>query len=243
MSRSIGWATLGRPARAYRVFHAAWSVAGLASLGYIWACAAKRRRDRWLWASIAFLSIEGAGLVVGGGDCPMGPLQARIGDPVPFFELVPPRAARQQYRFSREHRSPGSWRSRFGGRPADSTVAQPRSRPCRPGRRSLRHTFCNGTSKRFRANRRSPACRGAPTCLTSRSSNGSTSSPARRSTYGSVPPPAAVSGRPTRSGSRPSRSSSTSATTCSISARPALGRARPGRGGGPAAEVVERYQQ
>ena len=54
-----------------------------------------RRRDRRLWASIAFLSIEGAGLIVGGGDCPMGPLQAQIGDPVPFFELVlPPRAAK-----------------------------------------------------------------------------------------------------------------------------------------------------
>jgi hypothetical protein len=45
--------------------------------------------------SIAFLSIQGAGLIVGGGDCPMGPLQAQIGDPVPFFELVlPPRAAK-----------------------------------------------------------------------------------------------------------------------------------------------------
>jgi hypothetical protein len=44
---------------------------------------------------MAFLSIEGAGLIVGGGDCPMGPLQEQLGDPVPFFELVlPPRAAR-----------------------------------------------------------------------------------------------------------------------------------------------------
>jgi hypothetical protein len=95
MADSIRWATLGRPAKAYRVFHAAWSVAGLASLAYIWTCAATRRRDRWLSASIAFLSIEGAGLVIGGGDCPMSPLQARIGDPTPFFELVlPPRAAK-----------------------------------------------------------------------------------------------------------------------------------------------------
>ena len=44
---------------------------------------------------MAFLSIEGAGLVVGGGDCPMGPLQKRLGDEVPFFELVlSPRAAK-----------------------------------------------------------------------------------------------------------------------------------------------------
>jgi hypothetical protein len=95
MTNPVGWATLSGPAKAYRVFHAAWSVAGLASLGYIWTCAAMRRRDRGLWASIAFLSIEGGGLIVGGGNCPMGPLQARIGDPVPFFELVlPPRAAK-----------------------------------------------------------------------------------------------------------------------------------------------------
>jgi hypothetical protein len=33
--------------------------------------------------------------MIGGGDCPMGPLQAQMGDPVPFFELVlPPRAAK-----------------------------------------------------------------------------------------------------------------------------------------------------
>ena len=95
MTHSVIWATLGRPAKAYRVFHATWSVAGLASLGYIWVCAARRRRNRLLAASMAFLSIEGAGLIVGGGDCPMGPFQEQLGDPVPFFELVlPPRAAR-----------------------------------------------------------------------------------------------------------------------------------------------------
>jgi hypothetical protein len=70
-------------------------VAGLASLGYIWVCAARRRRNRLLGASIAFLSVEGVGLVIGGGDCPMGPFQEQLGDPVPFFELVlPPRAAK-----------------------------------------------------------------------------------------------------------------------------------------------------
>jgi len=89
------WATLGSPARAFRVVHAAWSVAGLASLGYIWACAVLRRRDRRLLASVAFLSIEGAGLIVGGGDCPAAPFQDQMGDPVPFFELVlSPRAAK-----------------------------------------------------------------------------------------------------------------------------------------------------
>jgi hypothetical protein len=95
VTNPVGWATLGRPAKAYRLFHAGWSAAGLASLGYIWACAMGRHRDRRLWASMAFLSIEGVGLIVGGGDCPMGPLQAQLGDAVPFFELVlPPRAAK-----------------------------------------------------------------------------------------------------------------------------------------------------
>ena len=51
---------------------------------------------RWtLWASVAFLLAEGAGLLVGRGSCPVAPLQAEWGDPVPFFELVlPPRAAK-----------------------------------------------------------------------------------------------------------------------------------------------------
>lgn len=46
-------------------------------------------------ASAAFLVAEGAGLVAGRGNCPVGPLQQSWGDPVPFFELVlPPRAAK-----------------------------------------------------------------------------------------------------------------------------------------------------
>ena len=89
------WATLGGRARAWRAVHASWSVAQLGCLGYIWACALTRRRNRPLWASVAFLLAEGAALVVGHGDCPVGPLQAEWGDPVPFFELVlPPRAAK-----------------------------------------------------------------------------------------------------------------------------------------------------
>ncbi len=95
MTHSVSWATLSRPAKAYRVFHATWSVAGLVSLGYIWICAATRRRNRLLGASLAFLSVEGIGLMIGGGDCPMGHVQEQLGDPVPFFELVlPPRAAK-----------------------------------------------------------------------------------------------------------------------------------------------------
>ena len=88
-------ATLGGPAKAWRVVHASWSVGQLASLGYIWTCALTGRRTRRLWASVAFLIVEGAALIVGRGNCPVGPQQAAWGDPVPFFEiLLPPRAAR-----------------------------------------------------------------------------------------------------------------------------------------------------
>ncbi len=89
------WSRLSRRAKAFRVAHAAWSVIGLASLSYIWACVATRRRDRLLWVGVAFLSVEGAALAVGRGNCPFGSLQERWGDPVPLFELVlPPRAAK-----------------------------------------------------------------------------------------------------------------------------------------------------
>jgi hypothetical protein len=82
------WATLGRRARAWRVVHGAWSLAQLAGLGYIWACAIRRRRDRALVASVGFLLLEGAGIAIGRGECPVGGLQESWGDPVPFFDLV-----------------------------------------------------------------------------------------------------------------------------------------------------------
>jgi hypothetical protein len=82
------WATLAWRARAWRIVHAAWSVAQLAGLGYIWTCAVARRRDRALGASVGLLLLEGAAITVGRGDCPVGRLQERWGDPVPFFDLV-----------------------------------------------------------------------------------------------------------------------------------------------------------
>jgi len=91
----MSWATLGVRARTWRLVHASWSVAQLGCLGYIWVCALTGRRGRRLWAGVAFLLAEGAALIVGRGNCPVGPLQAEWGDPVPFFELVlPPRAAK-----------------------------------------------------------------------------------------------------------------------------------------------------
>jgi hypothetical protein len=78
-----------------RAGHAAIAVVEVAALGHVWACALRRRRDRWLPVAVAVLGAEGIGLVVGRGDCPLGPLKERCGDPVPLFQLVlPPRAAK-----------------------------------------------------------------------------------------------------------------------------------------------------
>jgi hypothetical protein len=93
--RHVPWSDLAPGARAFRVAHAAWSVAGLLALGVTWTSAARRTRGRSLAASVAFLSLEGVALVAGRGDCPFGPFQRSLGDPVPLFELVlPPRAAK-----------------------------------------------------------------------------------------------------------------------------------------------------
>ncbi len=89
----VSWSRLPRDAKAFRVAHAAWSAVALGGLATIWWSAAARRRSRVLGASIGFLLVEGGALVIGGGDCPMGAFQARLGDPVPFFELVLPPAA------------------------------------------------------------------------------------------------------------------------------------------------------
>jgi hypothetical protein len=95
MASATTWAELGEAARAFRVAHAVWSVFGLASLAYIWASAVRRRRNRRTMAAMAFLSVEGAALVIGRGNCPFGRFQRTLGDTVPLFELVlPPRAAK-----------------------------------------------------------------------------------------------------------------------------------------------------
>lgn len=92
---SVTWQSLPPRAKAWRVVHASWSVAQLGCLAYIWVCVVTGRRTHKVWASAAFLVTEGAALVVGRGNCPVGPLQAEWGDPVPFFELIlPPHAAK-----------------------------------------------------------------------------------------------------------------------------------------------------
>ena len=95
MGGHVGWSSLSPKARAWRVGHATWSVVQMACLGYVWTSVAFRRRDAWTWASAAFLLLEGGALIVGRGNCPIGPLQEEWGDPVPFFELImPPRMAK-----------------------------------------------------------------------------------------------------------------------------------------------------
>jgi hypothetical protein len=89
----VAWSDLGREARAFRIAHAVFSVLQLAGLAYVWGSAVTRRRDRLLTLSVAALLVEGAALVVGRGNCPFGPMQARLGDPVPLFELVLPKRA------------------------------------------------------------------------------------------------------------------------------------------------------
>jgi hypothetical protein len=91
----VDWSTLKIGAKAVRLGHVGVAVVGLGSLAYVWACALTGRRDRWLAAACTALSVQGIAMVIGGGNCPLGPLQPRLADPTPCFELVlPPRAAK-----------------------------------------------------------------------------------------------------------------------------------------------------
>jgi hypothetical protein len=79
----------------WRAGHAVIAIGFLASIGYIWWCALSGRRGPLLRVVIAALVGEGALVGANHGDCPLGPIGDRIGDPVPLFELVlSPRAAR-----------------------------------------------------------------------------------------------------------------------------------------------------
>jgi hypothetical protein len=87
---------LSPAARAFRVAHGAITLAFLGAVVHVWWCALTRRRDRWLRLAVLALVTEGAVVTANHGDCPLGPLQQRLGDPVPLFELVlSPTAARR----------------------------------------------------------------------------------------------------------------------------------------------------
>jgi hypothetical protein len=89
------WRELPPRARAFRIAHILWGAVELAALADVWRAALLRRRGRGLRLSVAFLLVQGAALVIGRGNCPFGPFQRQLGDPVPMFELaLPPRAAK-----------------------------------------------------------------------------------------------------------------------------------------------------
>lgn len=87
------WASLPAGARLFRLTHVGFGLLNLAALGYVWFSAAVGRRDRALGASVGLLSAEGLALLAGRGNCPFGPFQQRLGDPLPMFELVLPQRA------------------------------------------------------------------------------------------------------------------------------------------------------
>ena len=89
-------ARLSPAALGFRTVHGAIAVTFLAAIGYVWWCALTGRRDRRLRVAVVSLVAEGAFVAANHGDCPLGPFQERLGDPVPLFELVlSPTAARR----------------------------------------------------------------------------------------------------------------------------------------------------
>jgi hypothetical protein len=68
-------------------------VAFLLAIGHVWWCALTRRRGPLLRACVCALLGEGIFVAANHGDCPLGPLQQRLDDPVPLFELILPRRA------------------------------------------------------------------------------------------------------------------------------------------------------
>lgn len=81
---------------AWRAGHTVVAIAFLAAIGHVWWCALSGRRGPLLRPAIAALIGEGVVVAANRGDCPLGAVGERIGDPVPLFELVlPPRAARR----------------------------------------------------------------------------------------------------------------------------------------------------
>ena len=79
---------LSRAALAFRTFHAAIAAEQLFAIAYVWWCAITGRRGRLLRVAAASLIGEGVLVAANRGDCPLGGVQERLGDPVPLFELV-----------------------------------------------------------------------------------------------------------------------------------------------------------
>lgn len=78
-----------------RAIHVTIAAVDMSSVGYLWICALSGRRDRLLRGAFVVLALQGLGVVIGGGDCPLAPLQRRLGDPSPLLGLaLPAKAAR-----------------------------------------------------------------------------------------------------------------------------------------------------
>jgi hypothetical protein len=81
---------------AWRAGHGLIAGGFLTAIAYVWICAIRGRRGRHLALAVGALAAEGALVVANRGDCPLGGLGDRIGDPVPLFELaLSPRAAKR----------------------------------------------------------------------------------------------------------------------------------------------------
>jgi hypothetical protein len=81
-------------ALAFRAAHSGIAAGFLSAIAYVWVCAVTGRRDPLLRVAVTALTLEGVVVAANGGDCPLGPLQDRLDDPIPLFELVlSPRAA------------------------------------------------------------------------------------------------------------------------------------------------------
>ena len=88
--------TLSPAAWTLRAAHTLISCLFLAAIAHVWWCARSGRRGPLLRVAVASLTGEAVLVAANGGDCPLGPLQQRVGDPVPLFELVlSPAAARR----------------------------------------------------------------------------------------------------------------------------------------------------
>jgi hypothetical protein len=65
----------------------------LLSIAYVWWCALTGHRGRLLRIAVTALVSEGGVVIANHGDCPLGGLQERLGDPIPLFELILSRRA------------------------------------------------------------------------------------------------------------------------------------------------------
>ena len=80
-------------ALAFRAAHGAIAAGFLLAIAHVWWCALSGRRGPLLRVAMVALTTEGTLVAANGGDCPLGGVQGRMGDPVPLFELVLSRRA------------------------------------------------------------------------------------------------------------------------------------------------------